>query len=203
MKKVVIIEDDIEMARSMQKIINVLTSYYCNHTFNNPLQFIKSPVKADIYLLDIMMQELNGIQMINRILELYPDSQIIINSIRDDSNTIFEALRHGASGYIDKKSFKMNFLNVFESVQNGGAYMTPKIAKIVVESFKMKNKYNNQLSPREQDIVNGILDGFSYKLIAEKYGISIDNVRMNIKRVYRKLNINSKGQLFKLFAYNN
>lgn len=199
MKKVIIIEDDIAMAQSMQRIINSLKYYKCYQIFNNPLHFVKSPVEADIYLLDIMMQEMNGIKMVSKILDLYPDSHVIMNSIKDDSDTIFQALRNGASGYIDKKSFKMNFLSVFESVQNGGAYMTPKIAKKVVEVFNIKNKNNISLSSREQDIVNGILDGLSYKLIADKYSISIDNVRMNVKRVYRKLNINSKGQLFKIF----
>jgi DNA-binding NarL/FixJ family response regulator len=203
MKNVVIIEDDIELAQYMKMIINDLKNYKCHQIFNNPLLFVKSPVKADIYLLDIIMQEMNGIQMVEKILDLYPQSHVIMNSIKDDTDIIFQALRNGASGYIDKKSFKMNFLSVFESVQSGGAYMTPKIARKVIESFNVKKKYDIQLSSREKDIVNGILDGLSYKLIADKYNISIDNVRMNVKRVYRKLNINSKGQLFKLFNTNN
>lgn len=203
MKNIVIIEDDTAMAQSMQSIINTLKNYRCCQVYNNPINFIKSPVEADIYLLDIIMQEMSGIQMVEKILDLYPQSHVIMNSIKDDTDTIFQALRNGASGYIDKKSFKMNFLSVFESVQNGGAYMTPKIAKKVIESFNIKKKYDIHLSSREKDIVNGILDGLSYKLIADKYNISIDNVRMNVKRVYRKLNINSKGQLFKLFNTNN
>jgi DNA-binding CsgD family transcriptional regulator len=77
--------------------------------------------------------------------------------------------------------------------------MTPSIAKKVIEFFHRPVKLLNQLTPREMDVTQGVLDGLSYKMIADKHKLSIDTVRMNIKHVYKKLKINSKGQLFNLF----
>ena len=200
MKQIIIIEDDIHLARLMQENVNEVESMTCKHLFTNPVEFLQNPIEADIYLLDIVMPEMNGIDAIDRILSLYPNAAIIMNTIKDDSETIFKALQLGASGYIDKQSFEMNFKEVFASIENGGAYMTPKIARQVIAFFNQPKNISEQLTEREKDIVNGILDGLSYKLIADRYSISIDTVRMNVKKIYRKLKINSKSELFKIMG---
>lgn len=200
MKNIIIIEDDIHLARLMQESVNEIENMSCKQIFTNPLDFLNNPVEADIYLLDIVMPEMNGIEAIERILKLYPNASIVMNTIKDDSETIFKALQFGASGYIDKQSFEMNFKEVFESIENGGAYMTPKIARQVISFFNQPKNISEQLTEREKDVVNGILDGLSYKLIADRYSIAIDTVRMNVKRIYRKLEINSKSELFKMMG---
>jgi DNA-binding NarL/FixJ family response regulator len=199
-KNIIIIEDDIHLARLMQESVNEIENMSCKQIFTNPLDFLNNPVEADIYLLDIVMPEMNGIEAIERILKLYPNASIVMNTIKDDSETIFKALQLGASGYIDKQSFEMNFKEVFESIENGGAYMTPKIARQVISFFNQPKNISEQLTEREKDVVNGILDGLSYKLIADRYSIAIDTVRMNVKRIYRKLEINSKSELFKMMG---
>jgi DNA-binding CsgD family transcriptional regulator len=78
--------------------------------------------------------------------------------------------------------------------------MTPKIARQVIAFFNQPKNISEQLTDREKDIVNGILDGLSYKLIADRYSIAIDTVRMNVKKIYRKLKINSKSELFKIMG---
>ena len=200
MKNIIIIEDDIHLARLMQESVNEIENMSCKQIFTNPLDFLNNPVEADIYLLDIVMPEMNGIEAIERILKLYPNASIVMNTIKDDSETIFKALQSGASGYIDKQSFEMNFQEVFESIENGGAYMTPKIARQVISFFNQPKNISEQLTEREKDVVNGILDGLSYKLIADRHSIAIDTVRMNVKRIYRKLEINSKSELFKMMG---
>jgi DNA-binding NarL/FixJ family response regulator len=199
-KNIIIIEDDIHLARLMQESVNEIENMSCKQIFTNPLDFLNNPVEADIYLLDIVMPEMNGIEAIERILKLYPNASIVMNTIKDDSETIFKALQLGASGYIDKQSFEMNFKEVFESIENGGAYMAPKIARQVISFFNQPKNISEQLTEREKDVVNGILDGLSYKLIADRYSIAIDTVRMNVKRIYRKLEINSKSELFKMMG---
>jgi DNA-binding NarL/FixJ family response regulator len=199
-KNIIIIEDDIHLARLMQESVNEIENMSCKQIFTNPLDFLNNPVEADIYLLDIVMPEMNGIEAIERILKLYPNASIVMNTIKDDSETIFKALQLGASGYIDKQSFEMNFKEVFESIENGGAYMTPKIARQVISFFNQPKNISEQLTEREKDVVNGILDGLSYKLIADRYSIAINTVRMNVKRIYRKLEINSKSELFKMMG---
>ena len=198
MKQIIIIEDDIHLAHEMQENINSIENMHCRHVFINPIDFLENPIEADIFLLDIVMPEMSGLEMIERILKLYPKSVIIMNTIQDDSETIFKALQLGASGYIDKQSFETKFTEVFECIGNGGAYMTPKIARRVIEFFNNPRTIMQELTVREKDIVNGILDGLSYKMIASKHDLALDTVRMYVKKVYRKLSINSKSELFKL-----
>lgn len=198
MKQIIIIEDDIHLACLMQENINTNKNLNCQHIFTNPVEFLNNPVEADIYLLDIIMPEMDGLTAIQKIHKLYPNAIIIMNSIKDDTESIFKALQLGAIGYIDKQSFEINFKEVFESVANGGAYMTPKIARMLISFINKPRQIIEQLTDREKDIVNGIVDGLSYKLIADRHEIAIDTVRMNVKKVYRKLSINSKSELFSI-----
>ena len=198
MKQIIIIEDDIHLACLMQENINTNKNLDCQHIFTNPVEFLNNPVEADIYLLDIIMPEMDGLTAIEKIHKLYPNAIIIMNSIKDDTESIFKALQLGAIGYIDKQSFEINFKEVFESVANGGAYMTPKIARMLISFINKPRQIIEQLTEREKDIVNGIVDGLSYKLIADRHEIAIDTVRMNVKKVYRKLSINSKSELFSI-----
>ena len=198
MKQIIIIEDDIHLACLMQENINTNKNLDCQHIFTNPVEFLNNPVEADIYLLDIIMPEMDGLTAIEKIHKLYPNAIIIMNSIKDDTESIFKALQLGAIGYIDKQSFEINFKEVFESVANGGAYMTPKIARMLISFINKPRQIIEQLTEREKDIVNGIVDGLSYKLIADRHEIALDTVRMNVKKVYRKLSINSKSELFSI-----
>jgi DNA-binding NarL/FixJ family response regulator len=200
MKQIIIIEDDIHLAKLMQENINTIENLQCQYIFTNPIDFLNNPVEADIYLLDIIMPEMDGLTAIEKIHKLYPNAIIIMNSIKDDTESIFKALQLGAIGYIDKQSFEINFKEVFESVANGGAYMTPKIARMLISFINKPRQIIEQLTDREKDIVNGIVDGLSYKLIADRHEIAIDTVRMNVKKVYRKLRINSKSELFKMMG---
>jgi DNA-binding NarL/FixJ family response regulator len=199
MKKVIIIEDNMIIAELIQKQINNQGEYFCNKYYLNPVEFLKSEDACDIILLDIMMPEMTGLDAIDKILGKLPNVSIIINSIKDDSETIFKALQKGAVGYIDKQSFDNSFIDVFKTVENGGAYMTPKIARKVMDFFSGKNKLMGSLSEREVEVANAILDGLSYKMIADKFLISLDTVRSHIKNIYKKLSINSKSELFNIF----
>ena len=202
MKQVIIFEDDIHLAKMMQESINKLNEINCLHVFTSTREFFEKPIEADVYLLDIVLPDISGLDSIEKILKIYPNSKIIMNSILDNPETIFKALQRGAVGYIDKESFQMNFNEVISSVIDGGAYMTPNIARKVVNFFNTKNVLGEKLTNREKDILEGLLDGLSYKLIGDKFGIGINTVRMNITKIYRKLNINSKGELFQLVGYN-
>ena len=142
---------------------------------------------------------MNGLEAVSKILEKSANTAIIMNSIKDDTDTIFKAIQLGAIGYIDKQSFIHNFQEVFNCIENDGAFMTPKIARKVFGFFQKPKGTVERLSQRENEIVQGILDGLSYKLISDRYNISIDTVRFHIKSVYRKLKINSKAELFKVF----
>lgn len=196
-KIVSIIEDDFTLSQILQRKINQLDSFKCNHTFITVNEFLLTNHTSDILLLDINLPGTNGLDAIPVILNKYPNLIIVMNTIKDDVETIYKSLESGAIGYIDKQSFDDNILEVLESVENGGAFMTPKIARKIIESFK-KPKMPN-LTEREHEVVQGILEGYTYMQIAEKYFITIDTVRSHIKNIYKKLSINSKAQLFKLY----
>lgn len=199
MKNVVILEDDFHMAQLMKEKISELSDYQCDSIYANPIEFFENPKPATIFLLDIVMPKMNGLDAIKKILNLYPDTNIIINSIKEDSDTIFNAIQLGAIGYIDKQSFQMDYQEVFDAIKDDGAYMTPKIARKVMSHFQKKENDLEKLTKREIDVTNGILDGLSYKLVADRHNLSIDSVRSHIKNIYRKLNINSKSELFNKF----
>jgi DNA-binding NarL/FixJ family response regulator len=195
---VVVIEDDRVISELLKNKINESDDFLVVNTYENPMLFLNDKIKFDIILLDIVMPEMNGLDAIDPILTKYPDALIVMNTIKDDQETIFTALKRGALGFIDKQSFDVNFEEVLQIVANGGAYMTPSIARKVVTNFQEPSSSLEKLSPREKEIANGILKGLSYKLVAMECGISIDTVRIHIKNIYRKLKINSKSQLFNL-----
>ncbi len=198
MKNVIILEDDFHMAQLMKEKINELPDYQCNSIYANPVDFFENPNAATIFLLDIVMPKMTGLEAIKKILNLYPESNIIINSIKEDSDTIFNAIQLGAIGYIDKQNFHMDYKEVFTAIEDDGAYMTPKIARKVMAYFQMKENKLEKLTKREIEITHSILDGLSYKLVADRHNISIDSVRSHIKNIYKKLNINSKSELFNI-----
>jgi|694.fasta_scaffold36845_1 DNA-binding NarL/FixJ family response regulator len=196
--KVVIIEDDLIISEVLKNKINNLSNFIVENTYQNPVLFLADELHFDIILLDVVMPEMNGIDAIDPILLKYPEALIVMNTIKDDQETIFTALKRGALGFIDKQSFDVNYEDVLLNIAKGGAYMTPSIARKVVSNFQDSNNTLEKLSPREKDIANRILEGLSYKLVAIECGISIDTVRIHIKNIYRKLKINSKSQLFNL-----
>jgi DNA-binding NarL/FixJ family response regulator len=196
--KVIIIEDDVVLTQYLSNKINEIDNFEVVNTYQNPILFLADNLKFDIILLDVVMPEMNGLDAIDPILSKYPDALIIMNTIKNDQETIFKALKRGALGFIDKQSFDVNYEEVLNTIAIGGAFMTPSIARKVVANFQDPSNSLEKLSPREKEIANAILKGFSYKLVAMEYGISIDTVRIHIKNIYRKLKINSKSQLFNL-----
>lgn len=197
-EKVVIIEDDHILGEILKDQVNAIPGFHCQHVYSGPLHFLTRKSEAQIILLDVAMPEMNGLEAIELILKKYPDVAIIMNTIKDDTETIFTALKKGALGYIDKQSIGINLQEVLQTVANGGAYMTPSIARKVFNSFQEPKNHFEKLTERERDVTNGILEGLSYKLIAQRHDISLDTVRMNVKNIYKKLKINSKGELFNL-----
>lgn len=196
--KVVIIEDDLVITDVLKSRISEIENFTVVKTYSNPVLFLADNLQFDIILLDVVMPEMNGLDAIDPILTKYPEALIVMNTIKDDQETIFTALKRGALGFIDKQTFDVNFEEVLQIVANGGAYMTPSIARKIVANFQNPSTSFEKLSPREKEIANGILKGLSYKLVALECGISIDTVRIHIKNIYRKLKINSKSQLFNL-----
>jgi len=197
--EIVIVDDDIQLARLIQNQINTIDKFCCTYLFSNVNDLLNaSKIQADIILLDLSMPGMDGMTAIVPIMNKMPNVKIIVNSIKNDIDTVFQALRRGAIGYIDKNNFTHDFEDILNTIAIGGAYMTPSIARKICDYFNKTNSLLLKLTKRELDIAEGILDGLSYKLIAVRYNISIDTVRMYIRTIYKKLKINSKSELMKL-----
>lgn len=206
MINICIVEDDMIIGNAVKTFlssksdVNVLGYYGGIEEIRQ--QHKKSNLKPDILLLDIVLPGLSGIAGIKLLKELWPDVDIIMFSVMDDGESIFKSLCDGAVGYITKDFSMEDIYLAVRDVSEGKGIMSPSIARKVAEHFHIKRKLENDLTPREMDIVHGMTEGLSYKLLASKLGISIDTVRKHIKNIYRKLQINSKGQLISKFYSN-
>lgn len=151
--------------------------------------------QPDVVLMDIDMPFVNGIEGTRIISSNYPLVQIIMLTVFDDDDKIFEAIFAGAAGYLLKKTEPQKLINAIVEVKDGGVPMTAQIARKVLNVLASKNKglerEEHNLSQREMEILNCLVKGLSYKLIASELSISIDTVRTHIKKVYEKLHVNS------------
>ncbi|WP_214227983.1 response regulator transcription factor [Pedobacter sp. B4-66] len=155
----------------------------------------------NILLLDIDIPDISGVEMIENVLLSYPDCSIILVSDIDDKDTLLKYIHAGARGFI-KKVNQNKLIAVISAVMNGGCYISPVYTKLLFDHVVATRKQLSGLTYREQQMVEAIVDGLSYKLVAHRYNISIDTVRFYMKRIYKKLNINSKGELLALMRFN-
>ena len=149
----------------------------------------------DVILLDIQLPGMSGLEGIKILKELNPNAEIIILTTHEDEEIIFKALYAGASSYISKRTPIQNVLEAVRTVHRGGSYMSPFIARKVIEYFAPKKKEDEALTPRQKQIVQALVDGDSYKMIADKFMISANTVSDHIRTIYRKLHIHSKSEL--------
>ena len=153
----------------------------------------------DVLLLDIGLPGMSGLEGIRVIKKIVPDTDVIMLTTYEESETIFKALCAGACSYLSKRSSLAQILEAITIVSQGGSYMSPSIARKVVKYFSPSDLSKKELlTPRQQQIVSGLVEGLSYKMIADKYIISIETVRDHIKKIYKKLQINSKAELIRL-----
>ena len=164
------------------------------------LDAIPADSPLNTLLLDIMLPGMTGIVGIPRLLDRFPELDIIMLTNSDDSDNIFRALQAGAFGYISKKRMNPSIIrDAVYTVHRGGSYMSPSIARQVVAFHNQQRKKSvdpaAQLTPRQLDIVQGLVDNLSYREIGERLNISIETVRDHIKNIYRKLRVNSKMEV--------
>jgi DNA-binding NarL/FixJ family response regulator len=153
----------------------------------------------DVVLLDIGLPGISGIEGIRIIKKVSPETDIIMLTTYEESETIFKALCAGACSYLSKRSNLSQIMEAIQIVHKGGSYMSPSIARKVVQYFAPSDESKKEiLTNRQKQIVSGLVEGLSYKMIADKYLISIETVRDHIKKIYKKLQINSKAELIKL-----
>ncbi|MBS1515833.1 MAG: response regulator transcription factor [Bacteroidetes bacterium] len=194
MLKVVLIEDDKLIRTELEQMLNSSDTCKCAGSFMNcetALKELKS-IEPDVILLDIELPGMSGIEGIKKIKELQPECDIIMLTVHEESESIFNALKKGAVGYLDKSASEEKILEAITDVYNGGAPMTPRIARKVLGSFKENE--SSLLTDREKDVLESLCAGNSYKEIAFKLKITVGTVRHHIKNIYAKLHVHSKSE---------
>lgn len=151
----------------------------------------------DIVLMDIEMPDVDGIEGVRRIKSQYPDIKVIMQTVFEDNEKIFSALKNGAEGYILKKASIASIIESINEVQSGGAFMTPSVALQVLKLLNKpveKDERLESLSPREREVLTLLAEGDSYKMIADRMQISYGTVNNHIKKIYEKLQVHSLGE---------
>lgn len=198
MTNLAIIEDDLELKDLLEKYFSYQEDIKCVlavESIEDFLTGINSTVKPDVVLSDIGLPGLSGVEGIQLIKKKLPEVQIVMLTVHDDSDNVFQSICNGASGYILKNTPLQKIKESIDILAKGGSPMSPSIARKVIEYFNPSKKFESPLTEREHDIVQGLVDGLSYKLIADRFDISLDTVRQHIRNIYRKLNVNSKGEV--------
>lgn len=200
--RVAIFEDNYLLRDSYYQLINGTMGFSCVGAFDNASDLIFKIRRSepDVVLMDIDMPGINGIEAVAIIMQNFPSVHVVMQTVFEDDDKIFNAIQNGAKGYILKKTPPAKMLEAIAEVYNGGAPMTPAIAARTLELFRSKTKpaHDNgesRLSERQKEILHCIVNGMSYKMIAEKLSISIDTVRYHVKNIYEILQVHSRFEL--------
>ncbi len=195
---VAIIEDDQLMREGISSYIDSTSGFSCINVFESCEEALKkiSPPLPHIVLMDIGLKGISGIEGVRKLKLKYNSLIFIMLTVYEEENKIFESMRAGAVGYLLKKTPLEKIIEALRDVYNGGAPMTPIIARKVLNYFSsadIKTKEYN-LTSREIEILHQLVKGARYKTIANNLFISLDTVRSHIKNIYEKLQVNSKSE---------
>ncbi|AWA30802.1 DNA-binding response regulator [Flavobacterium magnum] len=199
--EVILFEDNRHLRESLEMVINSDPALHCAASFANGSDAVTKMKKhnPDIVLMDIAMPRVDGIDATRQIKSVFPDAQILIQTVFSDDDYIFRAICAGASGYILKSTTPEGYIAALKDIGNGGSPMTPGIARRIVDLFRnaMPQTAANSkplLSFREKEVLHALVDGKSYKMIAADLGLSLDTVKSHIKNIYAKLQVNSNTE---------
>lgn len=200
-----IIEDDVVINKSIETFLNAQPEFFNILSFGSVEDFLENITNApDVILLDIELPGMTGIEGCFYIKKKFSDTDILILTVFEDKEKVFSALQSGACGYLLKNTSLKDIKESIIDVKNGGAPMSPSIAKKVVNYFatipvKVVNEKLDNLTKRELEVANLLIEGNTYKQVAYYLKISTDTVRQHIKNIYSKLQINSRIYLVQEF----
>ena len=199
MIKIGIVEDNNTLRKSLTSLFTEADGLQCVFSLNNLLHIVKEIEKntPDVILMDIGLPNISGIEGVLTVKTFFPAIQVMMFTVFEDTDKIFDAIRNGASGYLLKKTPPHEIIEAVRELHNGGAPMTASIARKVIHSFHVQpasviEEY--KLTPREKEILRSLVEGSSYKKIADQYMVSISTIRTHICSIYHKLHVNSKAE---------
>jgi len=199
MIQVSIVEDDKDIRNGIQKYLNGQNGMKCrssHETVESLLTSLEVKDLPSVVLMDIQLPGMTGIEGMRVIKQKYPQIDIMMFTIYHDAEKIFQSLCAGASGYLLKNTPLNEVKESIELLAAGGAPMSPQIARKVIEYFNpKKSSAASPLTPTEKRVVQSLVEGLSYKMIADVMNISMETVRFHIKNIYKKLHVHSKAEV--------
>ncbi len=194
MIKVHLFEDNPELRSSLSALIGGTDGFALlgAHPDCTNAVFVLQNNIPDVVIMDIDMPGMSGLDGLKQIKNKFPEVNVLMLTVFDDDENVFKAVQQGATGYLLKKTSPAKILEAITEAKDGGAPMTPSVARKVLGFFhKSKSGNDFDLTARERDVLSLFVDGFSYKMAAEELGISVFTIQDYVKSIYRKLHVHS------------
>ena len=197
--KVAIIEDHHKFRETLEFLLNNTPGYRCISSFRSmeeALEKIKFAL-PDVALVDIGLPGMSGVEGVRILKELYPSLLMVMNTVYEDDERIFDALCAGASGYLLKKTPPTRLLESLNEAIAGGAPMSPEVARRVLKIFREirpPEHADYKLTPHETRLLRLLVEGHSYKTAAARLGVSVKTVSFHLQKIYEKLQVHSKSE---------
>ena len=196
MIKVAVFDDNKPRRELLQMLLNSTAGMECTGAFEDCRNVIKNIVQniPDVVLMDIDMPHVNGIEGLQLIRKQFPEVKILMQTVFEDDDKIFTAICAGADGYILKKTPPAKLIDAISEAMGGGAPMTPTVARQVLQLFNNRNRKSAtdfNLTDREHEILSMLVQGLSYKMIADRCSVSYSTVNSHITHIYEKLHVKS------------
>lgn len=194
-----IVEDNDKLRGTLARVLNRAEGFRCLSDYGNAEDALKDlpSVKPEVVLMDINLPGMNGVECVRQLKQVLPTVQVMMLTVYEDTENIFNALAVGASGYMLKRTPQAQLLDAIRDVHRGGSPMTTHIARKVVQSFQRSQASAAQtenLSEREQQVLQLLSEGLIYKEISEKLGIGYETVHTYIRRIYEKLQVRTRTE---------
>src|SRR6516225_11101426 len=194
-----IVEDNDQLRGTLARVLNRAEGFRCLSQYGDAESALEGLPKdrPEVVLMDINLPGMNGVECVRRLKQVAAGIQVVMLTVYEDTENIFNALAAGAAGYMLKRTKSAELLEALREVHRGGSPMTTHIARKVTQSFLKSgpsSKPTENLSEREQEVLDCLSQGFLYKEIAEKLGISYETVHTYIRRIYEKLQVRTRTE---------
>ena len=197
--RVSIVEDNDEIREGLAVLINGSPGYQCVATYPDAERALSQIplLRPDVVLMDIHLPKMSGIECVEKLKEHNPDLPVMMLTVYEDDDNVFQSIVAGATGYVLKKTPPTELLEAISDLHNGGSPMSDRIARKVVQAFQQMGKSSREtenLTHRESEILSYVAKGYQDKEIAEKIFLSSETVRTHLRNIYKKLHVRSRTE---------